>query len=264
LGGGARYSDGLQKAEDRTKQGGYWDERAGSETADAELSLPDQNQRRLEIESLRPLLNPADRVLDVGCANGVMTNELAAGVGWIVGVDLTEGMLRRAQEGPAVFAGADVRKIPFPTGTFDVVVSTRCLINLPDWEQQLAGLEETLRVVRAGGRLILLEGLAEGRRGLDELRERVGLEPMPAVAYNRDLPDGPLLRFLEQRGQIEQLRKFGVYDLLSRVAHPLMVAPDGPRYDAPINAVAADLALKLEGFDEISRLGLIVLRKAAN
>lgn len=225
------------------------------------MSLPDQSQRRLELESLRRLVNKDEMVLDVGCANGVTTNALASDVARIVGVDLTEGMLRRGRTGGARFANADVRKLPFRTGAFDVVISTRCLINLPDWEEQMTGLEEALRVTRAGGRLVLLEGLADGRRGLDELRREMGLESMPAVGYNLDLPDEQLMEFLEERGEIEEVRKFGVYDLLSRVCHPLMVAPENPRYDAPINEVAANLALRLEGFDEISRLGLIVVRK---
>jgi ubiquinone/menaquinone biosynthesis C-methylase UbiE len=229
--------------------------------ADAELSLPDQNQRRLELESLRALLQPEDMVLDIGCANGVTTNDLAPGVARMVGVDVTTAMLRRARKGRAEFAAGDVRRLPFRSGSFDVVMSTRCLINLPDWAAQQAGLEEELRVTRPGGRLVLLEGLAEGRRGLDALRREMGLEPMPHVPYNRDLPDGPLMAFLQERGKVEMVRKFGLYDLISRVAHPLMVAPEGPSYDAPINAVAADLALELEGFNEISRLGLIVLRK---
>ncbi len=249
------------RAGDQTKQSEYWGDRATLEVADEALSLPDHSQRRLERESLRLLLDAGDSVLDIGCANGVTTNELASEVARMVGVDVTEGMLQRMKSGAAEFAGADVRKLPFRTGAFDVVMSTRCLINLASWEEQMAALDEVLRVVRAGGRLILLEGMAEGRRGLDQLRGQMGLEPMPAVGYNRDLPEDLLMRFLEERGKIEMVRKFGVYDLISRVCHPLMVAPESPSYEARINSVAADLALKLEGFDGISRLGLIVVRK---
>ncbi len=252
------------KAGDRTEPGKYWNERAASEAADEDLSSPDRSQRRMELGVLRPLLNRDDFVLDVSCANGVTTNALASAVAQIVGVDLTEGMLRRARNGPAVFANADVRKLPFRTGAFDIVISTRCLINLPDWAEQMVVLDEALRVTRAGGRLMLLEGLAEGRRGLDDLRQEVGLEPMPAVSHNVDLSEERLMPFLEKRGAIEEARRFGVYDLISRVCHPLMVAPKSPKYGARINEVAADLALKLEGFDEISRLGLVVVRKLAD
>lgn len=54
---------------------------------------------------------------------------------------------------------------------------------------------------------------------------------------------------------------FGVYDFISRVVHPLIVAPEQPQYNARINEVAAKLALNLRRFENLSRVLFLVLRK---
>ena len=52
---------------------------------------------------------------------------------------------------------ADVRNLPLPNGCADVVVSSLVLHNLPDAQARSAALGEAVRLLRPGGRLVLLD-----------------------------------------------------------------------------------------------------------
>jgi ubiquinone/menaquinone biosynthesis C-methylase UbiE len=81
------------------------------------------------------------------------------------GVDISREMLKRARRRarelgrPAEFVQADAQRLPFPDRRFDTVVSTLSLCTIPD---ERAALAEAARVLRPGGRLILLEHVRSG------------------------------------------------------------------------------------------------------
>jgi len=52
-----------------------------------------------------------------------------------------------------------------------------------------------------------------------------------------------------------------MYYFLSRVVHPLLVAPEAPRYDAPINRIALDIARQIPDFMGLGHLVAFILRK---
>lgn len=251
----------------------HWQERARQAPADAAVTHADIWQRWLEIESLKPLMRADERVLDIGCGNGYTTRRLAPLVREVVGLDYSEEMIARARdpedaEAPQVpanasFAVQDVLTLsPEGHGTFDMAISERCLINLADWERQQEALRRITSVIKPGGRLILLEGSADGREQLNVLREAAGLERMPRVWHNIDFDDSQLLAFLADSYEVEKRVHFGVYDFVARVVHPLLVAPEPPRYEAPINEIAARLALQRpDDMGDISRVLFLVLRR---
>ena len=78
----------------------------------------------------------------------------------VTGVDLSAAMIdvarRRAREGPAGIhlQVADAQHLPFADATFDTVVATLALCSIPNDEVAVA---EAARVLRPGGRLVLLE-----------------------------------------------------------------------------------------------------------
>jgi demethylmenaquinone methyltransferase/2-methoxy-6-polyprenyl-1,4-benzoquinol methylase len=101
-------------------------------------------------------LRAGERVLDVGAGTGVSTEELARSGAYVVGADLSIGMLaagRRTRPEVPLLAG-DALHLPFADATFDAVTISFALRNVADTE---AALREMARVTRPGGRLVVCE-----------------------------------------------------------------------------------------------------------
>jgi len=102
---------------------------------------------------------PGDRVLDVAAGTGDLTIELSKRVGPVgeaVGVDLSEGMLALAREkAPELrFEQGSALDLPYADGEFAASTVGFGARNFSDLSR---GLEEMRRVVRPGGRVVVLE-----------------------------------------------------------------------------------------------------------
>jgi len=100
------------------------------------------------------------RILDAGCGNGRYTHFLlkqADPDALITGFDYSQKMLHRARErlrsGRASQVAADLTHLPYADASFDAVVCGWVLEHLPD---PRPGLRELARVLRPGGKLLLL------------------------------------------------------------------------------------------------------------
>jgi SAM-dependent methyltransferase len=244
----------------------FWETRAQDQSlTDAEATHSDVWQRWLEIETIKPFLKATDRMVDVGCGSGYATRLLAPLVRETLGVDFSESMIARARAAAADAPGLrfEVGNAldcdPGALGTFDVALSIRCLINLESWELQQRAIENIARLLTPGSRFIFVEGLADGRRGLNAMRTRMGLSEMPAVWHNVDFEEATLMPWLDRFFTLEARRHFGVYDFVSRIVHPMAVAPEAPVYDSGINRSAAQLAVHLQEFSAVSRVAFLVL-----
>ncbi|NNC88638.1 MAG: ubiquinone/menaquinone biosynthesis methyltransferase [Akkermansiaceae bacterium] len=97
------------------------------------------------------------RVLDVATGTGDLACEIqrqCPGAD-VVGTDFCEEMLEHARTaGVRETLVADALALPFPDGSFDLVTVAFGLRNMADWEK---GLREMKRVIRPGGRLLVLD-----------------------------------------------------------------------------------------------------------
>jgi ubiquinone/menaquinone biosynthesis C-methylase UbiE len=94
----------------------------------------------------------------VGCGPGSLARHLARDGHSVIGIDSDPMMVDRAQylatELPGVaFEVGDVRNLRFAAGSLDAALATNVIFLIPD---PLAGLREMARVVRAGGRVAML------------------------------------------------------------------------------------------------------------
>ena len=114
----------------------------------------DRGWRRRAIAALG--LRPGDRVLDLACGSGDLAAEASAAGARVVALDFSAGMLRaaRARRLGCGLVRGDALALPLPTATLDAVVSGFALRNFVDIG---AAFAEAARVLRAGGRLALLE-----------------------------------------------------------------------------------------------------------
>jgi ubiquinone/menaquinone biosynthesis C-methylase UbiE len=99
--------------------------------------------------------------LDAGCGTGFLSFELAARGHRVTGVDFAPAMLAEArrkatERGVSVrFEEADTEHLPFPAASFDLAISRHLLWTLPHPE---AAIDEWIRVLRPGGRLVVADG----------------------------------------------------------------------------------------------------------
>lgn len=107
------------------------------------------------VERARPI-GASDRILDLGCGTGIVARilrERLGGAANIVGVDVSAPMLEKARSvAPEIdFRQANAMELPFPDGSFDLVLCQEMLQFVPD---RLAALREVRRVLTPGGRFI--------------------------------------------------------------------------------------------------------------
>jgi arsenite methyltransferase len=139
-----------------------FDERTSRHLEVAYTTADVVEQRRLVVEALD--LRPGEHVLDIGSGPGFLACEMAAVVGKrgsVHGVDPSQSMLaiaahreRAPGSAPVEFRPGDAIELPYPDGSFDAAVSTQVYEYVEDMATALA---EARRVLRPGGRLLVLD-----------------------------------------------------------------------------------------------------------
>jgi demethylmenaquinone methyltransferase/2-methoxy-6-polyprenyl-1,4-benzoquinol methylase len=104
-------------------------------------------------------LEPGDNALDVACGTGDLAIELARRVGTrgeVIGSDFAEEMLERARaKAPElVWEWGNALELPYASGRFDAATVGFGARNFSDLDR---GLAEMTRVVKPGGRVVVLE-----------------------------------------------------------------------------------------------------------
>jgi arsenite methyltransferase len=114
-----------------------------------------------------------ERVLDVGCGRGLLLIGAAKRLttGRAVGLDLWRTQDQAGNDPAATIANAqaegvaervelrdgDARRLPFDQQSFDAVVSSMALHNVPGAAGRAAAVDELVRVLKPGGRAVILD-----------------------------------------------------------------------------------------------------------
>lgn len=107
-------------------------------------------------------VSSTDRVIDLACGTGDFARAFAAaGPGGVIGCDFSSGMLRRARSRTS-FGGdrriewyqADALYLPFANESFNIA---SCAFGVRNLQDLARGFSEAFRVLRPGGRFVILE-----------------------------------------------------------------------------------------------------------
>lgn len=122
-------------------------------------------------------LKKGETVLDLGSGGGIDVFLAANKVGekgWVIGVDITSEMIRKARSNArkggyknVEFRLGEIEDLPIEDESVDVIISN-CVINLsPDKEKVFA---ETYRVLKPGGRMVISD-IVTDKELPDEIRK---------------------------------------------------------------------------------------------
>jgi SAM-dependent methyltransferase len=155
--------------------------------------------------------------LDAGCGTGFLSFELAARGHHVTGVDFAPAMVVEARRKAAErevsvrFEEADAEQLPFTSGSFDLAISRHLLWTLPHPE---AAIDEWIRVLRPGGRLVVVDGQFDaGAAPLSSENARQSLEYATV---------GDQLPFLKGRSQEEIATLLKAHGLVNVGSDPLL------------------------------------------
>ena len=101
--------------------------------------------------------------MDLGCGPGTVASYLSTRGAHVIGVDLSGRMLglAHASEPALRLVQGDMRRLPFPSGAYGLIVAYYCIQHVPR-SCVVAVLEEINRVLSAHGALLIATHLGEG------------------------------------------------------------------------------------------------------
>jgi len=169
---------------------------------------------RMERYRRQLLAHVQGAVLEIGFGTGLNLPCYPEHIRKITGVDPNPGMgslaRRRIASSPIAvdWQVADAQELPFPSQSFDSVVSTWTLCSIPNVAK---ALREIRRVLRAGGKLFFLEhGLSEDPQ-VQRWQNR--LNPLQKVIADGCNLNRDMARLIREAGfRFEQLERFYMAD----------------------------------------------------
>lgn len=231
----------------------YWTEQAQQHGRSPAASWSDTPVIDMEIREIASRLQDGDRVLDVGCANGYSTIQLASQKRITIrGLDYIPEMIRQAKLSLSELAGALPGSVEFDTGDitalgeralYDKVVVIRVVINLADWARQALALHNVAAAIKPGGLLLLSEATVQGWNQLNRFRREWGLSDIPMPSFNLYLDQDQVVTELAQEMELVEIVNFAsTYFVGTRVFKPLLAQMQG------IKANVADPGMEINRF----------------
>ncbi|MCA1625300.1 MAG: bifunctional demethylmenaquinone methyltransferase/2-methoxy-6-polyprenyl-1,4-benzoquinol methylase UbiE [Acidobacteria bacterium] len=185
----------------------------------------DKHWRRLVAEKLKDVLNDENAlVLDVACGTGDLSLELQKNAkAKVFGTDFCRPMLEIAidknkkHNANISYVEADGMNLSFADESFDAITIAFGLRNFSNWQ---AGLKELHRVLRKGGKVVILEFSTLIVPGFNQLFQFYFTNVLPRIggivsgsrgAYEY-LPDS-VSRFPDQKNLAKMMRETGFFDV---------------------------------------------------
>jgi len=212
--------------------------------------------KSLEMTEIQKYIKSGMRILEIGCGNGVTAMEVIKNFNVdVLAVDFAEQMIADAENnynkvkdsmaGKAQFKVMRVEELDSIKDQFDMIYCERVLINLATWNEQKDVLIKIAALLKENGIFCMCENSIEGLAGINEFREKVGLDAITPPWHNRYFQEAELDSFAEEKylTLTEKNNFTSTYYFLSRVVNATLAKRTGeePSYDSPVNQLAFSL-----------------------
>jgi ubiquinone/menaquinone biosynthesis C-methylase UbiE len=271
------------KAQQRTPENvkDFWNKEAAEWGDNPQVTIRDHYFRLLELDTIRRLIRGRTNVLDIGCGTGFSTLFYSQEVDEIIGADYAQNMVawaRRFLDDPEYFRNimqryapngtpqlrgnirfeqANILDLPYPSAAFDAAIAERVLINLPERDLQDRGVQQLARVLRRGGVCALAEVTEQGHQMVDRLRRIFGLPIIEKYWHNLYVDEDHFSIAARAIGfEIVDVRRFETFQFLTKIIHPLLVAPAEPQFLAGFNKAALQVSTDFPTYETVVSVGL--------
>lgn len=134
-------------------------------------------------------IRPGERILEVGVGTGIALSYYPTNC-QVVGIDLSSGMLKKAEDRKKAFRldnvillRMDAGQMDFPDDSFDTVMAAYVVTAVPDYRKVMT---EMIRVCRPGGRIVMLNHFSNGNKLIAAV-ERVISPLCKHIGFRTDL-----------------------------------------------------------------------------
>ena len=219
----------------------YWEQRAGNDTS-AQSTTQDFYLRDIEYRVVSELIRKyaPKAVMDVGCGDARTTVRLAAEYRDIVfsGGDYASAMVKNARSNISTMGINNLNVMEcnvfrsLPVQGQEMIYTTRCLINLTDWNMQQAAIENIGNALAPSGIFVMIENFIEGHDNFNRVRSEFGLPEIPVREHNLFFERQKLIDFVA--GSFEVLEEVNIsssYYLASRAIYSRICQDQGENPD---------------------------------
>lgn len=183
------------------------------------------------------------RILEVGVGTGISLPDYSS-ANRLTGVDLSEPMLRKAQdkvrslnlrqvEGLAVM---DAEKMAFPDNSFDVIVAQLVVTTVPNPE---ATLDEFVRVLKPDGEIVLVSRVGADKGSLRHMVEQALTPITNRLGWRLEFPWARYQRWVERRSDVRvaehrPMPPFGHFSVIRFAKAQETVAKPAEQLETPV------------------------------
>jgi SAM-dependent methyltransferase len=187
----------------------------------------------LEIQNISNYLSDDDEVLEMGCANGYSTLRYAVRGIRVIGADTSSEMIEQARlrltsasklQGTVSFQAGNISELDLDDRAFDKLIVTRVIISLGEWDNQLRGIMECVRVLKPGGLLLMSEATLQGWRRMNSFRREWSLPEIPMPTFSNYLDEDLVLsETASVLDKVDIVNFASSYFVGTRVLKPLLI-----------------------------------------
>ncbi len=230
----------------------YWEDRAAGDPS-AQSTTQDFYLREIEFNVLSERIRrySPGLIADVGCGDGRTTVRLASMFPdkSFTGFDYSSSMVENARR---VLGSSNASNIKFEQldicdglkNSYNLIYTTRCLINLPAWDIQQVAINNIHRALTKDGIYLMVENFIDGQNNFNEVRKAFGLAEISIREHNNFFDRQRLLDYVGGMFDvIEEVNISSVYYLVSRVIYSKICAENNtdPNYFDDHHRFAAGL-----------------------